>query len=111
MLAQDTIKTIVVNNAKNISPMKINNEKKRFLERRQLKENTKTSRSSSASTRMKEKIESKKKREVSRIALENMENTVGIQLNLEVQKEFEILIESSSSWKPIASSRFPSSTT
>ncbi|PPR82602.1 hypothetical protein GOBAR_AA38111 [Gossypium barbadense] len=85
MLAQDTIKTVVVNSAKNVSPMKIHNEKKRYLERRQLEENAKTSGSSSPATKMKAKIELKKKREAARIALENMENAAGIQLNLEAQ--------------------------
>ncbi|KAH1032593.1 hypothetical protein J1N35_044767 [Gossypium stocksii] len=42
----------------------------------QPEENAKTSRSSSASTKMKEKSELRKKWEVSKIALENMENTV-----------------------------------
>ncbi|KAH1096336.1 hypothetical protein J1N35_013257 [Gossypium stocksii] len=85
--------------ALNVDPLMETKQEKRTYKTRQA--GKKGNAVEAAGDEVKVNVELKKQRErdrkAARIALEKMENTAGIQLNLDVQKEFEILMGCSSS--------------
>ncbi|XP_022743917.1 uncharacterized protein LOC111294858 [Durio zibethinus] len=91
--AQQQINKVLLDHVNKADPVKMQQEKKK-LEIRQLAEKTKI-RPAEATTKMKAEVELKKQRErereAARIALQKMEKAAGIELNLEIFKELEIL--------------------